>query len=476
MPNHCLKVARGLLNQGRLNGDRLRRKSLLADLEVPDGTFRSAGETIGAKQGKAGLRFFDSSVDGRLAFGPGAGLVVGVSVGTESLRAAVVDANGWIRADQECAPMSGQLTAHRGVVLGRIREAVGAVLAKAYTKPELLVERALPLLGVAVAWPAPVDRRRRAVGHALAHASWGGGQPLDGHVRQTLGIKNLKASFALNDAHAAAIGEAHRVTHSRGYESWDFPRLTIVLRLAGAIGGAVIVIEPPEDRRRGRPTEQRRRAGFQDSILLAGFDNHAGELGHVPIDPAFVTELNRGRPRGLRKLEARHCTCTPEREPVPDHVEAYASAMSLAARLDPRRPMHEVMVDVLRNPGTKVNARALSDAGALVAQALVAPVAVLNPARVALTGSMAIEPVRAEIETRLQREHRFGDMPEVDAIPEPENRYIRAQGAALALLRIHVHRELHTLLPDDKAAMTDQIEGLTTRIDDAAIQRLSRMR
>jgi predicted NBD/HSP70 family sugar kinase len=250
-----------------------------------------------------------------------------------------------------------------------------------------------------------------------------------------------------------------------------------VLRLAGAIGGAIIVIEPPEDfRRRDRHTEQRRRAGFQDTILLAGFDNHAGELGHVPIDPGFVSDLNRGRPRGLGKLEARHCTCTPSSEPVPHHLEAYASAMALTARLDRKRPMHEVVEDVLQNPGSDANARALTDVGALVAHALVGPVAVLNPARVALTGSMAIEPVRAEIETRLLKEHRFGDMPEVEAIPEPDNKYIRAQGAALAVLRIHVHRELHTLLLEDKDDMTAEIKKLTTRIDDAAIQRLSQVR
>src|SRR5438046_796078 len=91
-----LTVARGILLHGGLDpAERLHRRRLLETLKVADATFRNAGEKLGARTDEPGLRFFDSSIAGRLAFGPGAGLVVGVAVGTESLRAAIVDANGW---------------------------------------------------------------------------------------------------------------------------------------------------------------------------------------------------------------------------------------------------------------------------------------------------------------------------------------------------------------------------------------------
>jgi predicted NBD/HSP70 family sugar kinase len=266
---------------------------VLSDAEVADGTFRGAGLALGAHLGSPGLRFFDSSIDGRLAFGPGAGLVAGVSVGTESLRAALVDANGWVRATHDAEPMGGQLSAPRDVARGRIRAAVAALLAVAATRPGLLVDGALPLLGAAVAWPAPVSRAKRPVGHALAHSSWSRGEPLDWLVGLALGIKALTC-FALNDTHAAAIGYAHRVTHAPDYRSWQHPQLTVVLRLAGGVGGAVIVIEPSEDARRAdRSQGTRRRAGFEDTVLLAGLDNYAGEIGHVPVDPRLVVDLNR---------------------------------------------------------------------------------------------------------------------------------------------------------------------------------------
>lgn len=473
MAHSCLKVAQGLLNHGRLSEkERLGRTNLLDQVDVPDGTFRHAGEYLGAKRRPPGLRFFDSSVDGRLAFGPGAGLVVGVSIGTESLRATLVDANGWVRESYDAEAQAGQLDASRDELLERIRGVVGEVLRRAVDRPELLVDDELPLLGSAVAWPTPISHAKRSVGHALPHRSWGRGEPLDLLVGERLGIRNLPC-FALNDAHAAAIGVAHRLTHLPEYQSWKHPQLTIVLRLAGAIGGAVILVEPPEDgRRRGDRTERRYRAGFQESILLAGLDNHSGGLGHVPVDPGFVEALNAGVPAELGKIEPHSCHCTPADETVPHHLEAYASAMSLARRLDRERTMHEVLGDVLADQEDKRHARALSDVGKLVAQALTGPVAVLNPSRVVITGLLAVQPVSDVIETRLRDEPHFGARATVEPLPEPDNRNIRAQGAALALIRVRLHRRLESLLVDDRDDAARLVAGLTTRLSPAVIHGL----
>ena len=456
------------MERGRLEGERLARRDLFAAIEVADETFRSAGRAIGAKSRDPGLRFFDCSERGQVAFGPGAGLVVGVSLGSESLRAALVDANGWLYAHHEAESIVGQLGEPRDVILGRIREAVGAVLRRAVENPQLLVDGELPLLGCAVAWPSPLNRNKRQVGQALSHASWGGGQPLDGLVARKLGIEGI-ASFALNDTHAAALGVAHRLTHQRGAERRDHPELTIVLRVAGGIGGAVIIIEPPA-RRTAEGRGARRLRGFRDSILLAGFDNHAGEIGHVPLAPSVIAERNKGRPPRLAKLEPHYCSCTRD-GPVPPHLEAYASAFAMTRRLNRKRPMHDVLEEVLDAPGEPRHDRALRDVGALVGEALVGPAAMLNPARVVLTGSLAVNEVKQEINDRLGAEHRFGEQPQITTVPERANRYIRAQGAALAVLRERVYRALPEIMPDNRTAMERAVRDLPVRLDRDTVER-----
>lgn len=89
-----VKVAHGLLKKGPAIGNR--QDFLRSTLRVAPNTFRSDnnGGMIGAVGSEEGVRFFDSSKRNSLAFGPGAGLVVGISIGYESLRAAIFDANG----------------------------------------------------------------------------------------------------------------------------------------------------------------------------------------------------------------------------------------------------------------------------------------------------------------------------------------------------------------------------------------------
>jgi hypothetical protein len=182
------------------------RKPIMTSTGQPWTTFRSAAEGIGSKQGARGLGFFDSSRQGKLAFGPGAGLVVGVSVGAENVRAVLVDANGWEYHAHQGDHQQGQLAQQPDVLLARIKTAIAEVLEQTFKKsPHLLVDGALPLLGCAVAWPTPVDRAGKPAGHALSHPGWRS-QELDRRVTATLGIDGVRSyRYVLRVCAAAGV-------------------------------------------------------------------------------------------------------------------------------------------------------------------------------------------------------------------------------------------------------------------------------
>jgi predicted NBD/HSP70 family sugar kinase len=451
-----LAVARGLLLHGKPEAlSRLKREWLLEETGVPDGTFRSAGELLGAT-GSPGLRFFDCSVRGQIAFGPGAGLAIGISVGTESLRTALVDINGWIRVAHEATPDHTQLLGKPEVLLSRIRTAVEQLIQLGRLDPSLLVDGKIPLLGCAVAWPSPLSREKYPQGYALAHADWHTGLPLDDRVERELRLGPLD-SYAINDCHAAAIAVAHRLTHSPEGLARRHPHLTIVLRIAGGVGGAVVVVEPAKNL-----PERQRESGFLSSVLIGGHDNFAGEIGHAPINPTTIEQLNRKTPRRLAKLKAVRCSCHSPDDSPPDHVEAYASGRAVAARFDRKRPMHTVLREILDDPESPNHNRALRDVGSIVGDALVGPASILNPASVVITGILAVPAVRALVEERLLAGHLFGREPVVALLDADENSYIRSKGAALALIRNAVHRRLPMIL--DRYQFIENIRNLTTPI------------
>lgn len=461
----CLTVARGLLLHGRSErGARLGRKELLDGLGVDASTFRSSGELIGSIRARPGSRFFDSSIAGRLAFGPGAGVVVGVSVGTESLRAALVDANGWCHHAHESEPQRGQLEAEPEVVIDRIGHAIGAVLDRALHDDALLVDGALPVLGWAVAWPTPIARNGLPVGNALVHPRWHHGQPLSQRVAKRAGVSGVH-SYSLNDARAAAVAVARHQTRSSGYLDWRHPRLALVLRVAGGTGAAAIIVEPPRNAGHGQWE-----SGFSRSILIGGIDNHAGEIGHTPTDMALVERLNRDRPAGLLPLVPGRCSCALPGRDHPAHLEAFVSSGALAARLDEAAPTHEVLSRIVDDPSDELHARALDDLGVLLGSALVNPAAMLNPATITLTGALALPPLRRGIERTLAEAHTFGTHPEVVALEGFENRFIRAEGAGLTLLRVVVYRRLAALLDHDGFTTAQNIQRLTVKLDENPVR------
>jgi predicted NBD/HSP70 family sugar kinase len=417
----------------------------LDQAKVKLNTFRSRADEIGSLDKEPRLRFFASSGN-TLAFGPGAGLVVAVSVGTSSLLAALVDANGDLSHQSAQPRQEDQLSAPPRVLLGRIRTAVADVLRSAFADPSKLVDGRLPLLGVAVAWPAAINRDKKPVSWALADSGWHTARTLVDHVALELNLEKER-THALNDANAAAIAVAFDRTRRPDHLQQTHPELTMVLRLAGGIGGATIVIEPPRDGR----------TGFLDSTLIGGKDHLAGELGHVAVSPAAVEALNAARD-GLGSLEPHACSCVSRGEPVPPHLEAYAAVRAVTRRFAPDEP-GSTLIERLRNaaPGSP-EARALHDAGSLVGEALAGPVAWVNPAAIVLTGSLALAPVEAAIKERI-----FGSL----VVSDPtmtcakDSDYIRVRGAALAVLRTHVYRRLDTLLGGHKKTLPGAVASLT---------------
>jgi predicted NBD/HSP70 family sugar kinase len=458
MPGSTVKVARGLLLYGHrvYKGDSRARTAFFRDVAVKSRAFSDAAEHIGGRATDPGLRFFESK-RAKLAFGPGAGLVLGVSVGSESLRAALVDANGELWHHHECDAWPGQLSAPPEALLDRIREAAAKVLRPALENQDLLVGGALPFLGVAVAWPTAVDRGALPKGRALAHDLWRSGRTLTQRVSSHLNVEDPR-SHALNDAHAAAIAVAFDHTRTREHVEQKHPHLTFVIRVAGGIGGATIIIEHPQP-----PADEFGQAsGFPDSVLVGGFDKHAGEVGHIRVTDALVARLNRGRPPGLGKLAPFRCSCAdPSGGEAPKHLEAYAAAPALAHRVAPDEPMSDVLTKVLSDPDDDVHRRALDDTGVLVGEALLGPMAMLNPTAIVLTGALAPYIAKTVDSHIANAAHPIHTHPTVRSLSREDNAYVRVKGAALAVIREHVHRELSSILSVTKTRLPAKVRELT---------------
>jgi len=447
------------IEEGTLN-----RGQFLSKIGVDANTFRTAGDALGAKGTDDGLRFFNSWTREKLSFGPGAGLVLGVSVGTASLRAALFDANGWMYHPKESKAWPEQLTVHPQEFLDRLGDCARSVLQAAFKNQELLVDGALPFLGVSVAWPTPMDRNKKPVGPALAHASWRGGRTLSGRVAVALNLP-LARSHALNDAHAAAIAIAYDRTRTREHVGQAQSFVEIVIRLSATISAATVIIERPpggEDADLGKFGAT---SGFPGSTLISGMDGHAGEIAHLPVSPEAVRVRNEGLDPELGPLAAVRCSCTVPGQPMPNHLEAYAATEAISARIAPGKPIGRTIREITRTPDAPHHRRALEDVGELLGDALVGPVALLNPARITLTGALAVPTVERRLRRHLSDAHVHGTPPDLLVLPEDENQLVRATGAALAVLRQEVHRQLKELLGGNRSDVEARVQNLVMRLE-----------
>ncbi len=450
-----VKVGRGLLLfGGQVDAGDMSLAAFLRAIGVNKTAFRSAAADIGAVSSRRGAAFFDSKRD-QIRFGPGAGLVVGVAIGTASMRAGLVDANGAVHHPVRLVPRRGQLALEPVDLLDRIKEAVGKVLGDALTDGDLLVDGALPFLGVAVAWGVPVGRNKKPVGPALSQ-SWHNA-PLNQRVAEHLNIEHAR-SHALSDVHAAALAVAWRETRSEAHQSQPSARLAMVVRLAGAISAATIVVEARES----GTDDLGMTSGFNRSIVIGGIDMLAGEIGHVAPDGAFIDVRGQGCPEGLGRLRPYSCSCTPGGTPVPPHLEAYAATPALARRVAPAVDECEVLDLMKKDPDNPIYQRALEDVGELVGNVLMGPVAMLNPATITMTGSLALRPVRLAVRECLRRDSAFKTNPQLNAMDSDTDPNARVRGAGLAVLRHNVFRRMEQLMARPQPMVVRRVRGLTS--------------
>ncbi len=453
MQTPSVRVAHGLLLDGqRILDGALSRADFLREIGVKNNSFRSSAGDLGARASSPGLRFFDSSTSNSIGFGPGAGLVLGISIGITSLQVAIVDANGSLHHEHRSDALPQQLALAPMDLLRRIREAAATVLSDALADPRLLVDEALPFLGVAVAWGVPIDRDRRPYGALLGHPSWHIGAPLQQRIATELGVP-IQRSHALGMGPAAALAIAWRRGRDPAHRRQTHTRIVMAVRLGGAINGGIVIVEPP----RASP-ELGQTSGFLRSTLVGGHDMLAGEFGHLPLDAATVDAYNADRPAGLGPLTPRRCSCAAPGDPAPSHLEAYCSTAAVAHRIAPGKPVGEVIRAILIEPRSPAHERALQDVGALAGRALIGPVVCLNPSAITLLGPLAAPTVAQAAMRGLADQQPFGTVPDIRAL----HGFVELQGAALAVLRARVHRRFGELLGGRKEHTYSLVKSLTT--------------
>jgi predicted NBD/HSP70 family sugar kinase len=393
--------------------------------------FRSGGVLVGGHPAK---------------LGPGLGMVLAISIGSGVSRAALVDANGELHHKREAAARPDQLHDSPEELLGRTRTLASEVLTQAIVDETLVGEgETLNLLGVAVAWPSPVDRDGCPGGRILRDPRWRR-RPRSGSAPTLpqLTAKYLGGPFtegrchALNDANAHALAIAFDKSRERfaddESELWG---VALVVLIGGGIGAATIMLAPHSPRR----------LSFIDSRLIAGTKGLAGELGHSPLAREVITERNRANPFDKAELmpfdyERAECSCGARH-----HLEAFASGRALERRL--RASGYEIEEDssgtslhtTLRERPDACQSHALFDVGSILGSALANPILMLNPQSITLTGSFATKRVRDGILSKREVwRSAFDDDCDVTPLEGEDKEYIGVRGAGLAVLRRCVFR------------------------------------
>jgi predicted NBD/HSP70 family sugar kinase len=402
--------------------------------------------------------------------GPQLGLVLGISLGAESLRGALVDANGDLFCEDEDDPTRGQHELRPDVLFSRIREMAARVLEKGLADSRLHAPSngVLSLLGVSVAWPIPLDRAKQPVGRILRDGGWrklpGGEGPPPSLPQQTAaalgGVFTDDQCHAVNDASAAAIAVAFDESRRRARDPDDDRwRMALVLRIGGAIGAGTIILAP----------HARSRLSFIDSLLIEGANGLAGELGHLPIGRTLIEDLNNASPQDLADMDYDEWRCSCERT---HHLDAFTSGAALVRRLkasgyairDDARADTSYLRAIMDGEPDEIQAHAVQDVGRILGRALAGPILMLDPHNVTLTGSLASEYLVEGI--RRERDHwanAIKDSVAISYVDRDDGRFIAAKGAALAVIRRAVYR----LYLDRRGQLPSVV-----RVDRAALERL----
>jgi predicted NBD/HSP70 family sugar kinase len=387
-------------------------------------------------------------------FGPGAGLALGISVGAQSIRAGLVDANADVHCLHTVDSLPGQLDLPADRLLDRIADAAHVALAKGLDDDRLKVNDKLPLLGLAVAWPSAIDREKRPMGFVLTHRSW-----TEPH-QDTRRVQSIPERLARRfggpfvvdrcnvvhnvGAHALSLAfhESRRRTASPGISPPERStrwRVGIVIRLGEQIGASAILLAPPT----------RGRLSFIDSKLIEGTNGLAGEIGHLPVDRAVIDEINKNAVAGLTRIDhaGERCSCGKD-----GHLEAFGNVSALLRRLNGDKPLtqaarEQILTETRRRDdepgaGNTVAFHASIDIGGILGQALAGAILMLDPWRITLTGPLASERV---VRGMQQVGADWGSVVKNSVKIRLESYgmedLIGLKGAALAVIRQHVYRD-----------------------------------
>jgi predicted NBD/HSP70 family sugar kinase len=383
--------------------------------------------------------------------GPGLGLALGLSLGGESLRGLVVDANGTVYHALEDPLLPEQLNMSPGALLPRLRRMAHRVLDLALADRSLWSSpdrQELALLGVSVGWPCPIDRAKLPVGQTLRDGEWRrrstGGQipPLPERVAAALGGGfTVERCHAINDVSAASVAVAFEESRARAAEAdEDRWRVGLVVRVGGGLGAATMILAP----------HRQSRLSFIDSRLVEGTNGLAGELGHLPIGRRAVEEVSHESRDVLTAMNYDRWECSCGRK---HHLETFASGRAVIRRLqesgydipeDGRDQLEILRSDLAQNPDEQPIA-AVIDAGRLFGWALAGPILMLDPYSITVTGSLA---VRDYLVDGIGRERNLWRNVIKDSVKvrpyEPRDpklaRFVVAHGAALVVIRRLVYR------------------------------------
>lgn len=387
---------------------------------------------------------------GPVCFGPGAGLALGLSVGSQSVRGALVDANGRLHHESFAEPVAKQLELSPDDLFRRVKDVAAAVLEKAIVDESLaLPSGGLGLLGAAVAWPSPLDREKRPKGFVLRDPAWRETDGPGGEIRsiperisELLGDPFTPSRcHAIHDVNAHGLCVAFQESRSRTIDSDDTGtmwRVGLVLRVGEGIGACSILLAPPHAHR----------LSFIDSSLIEGTKGLAGELGHLPIDRETIRDVNENPVEGLAKIEydKGKCSCGNEH-----HLESFASAPALLRRLQrsgikvPQDgPSQERLLERAREGelDDPLMLRAGTDIGRIIGRSLAGPVLLLNPSSITLTGPLAgPHLVNGVVRSGDAWISVMEDSVPVGLDDTSAGDYIGVKGAALAVIRQLVYRD-----------------------------------
>jgi predicted NBD/HSP70 family sugar kinase len=393
----------------------------------------------------------DRLIAGRrpVELGPGAGLALGISLGFETLRGALIDANGVMHHQTEDLPTPRQLEATPGALLNRLRSLAARVLTAGVADQSLWAQDDAPvlrMLGVAVAWPCPVDRDKHPGGTTLRDEHWRRRDPTTGRfptlperLAAVLGPPfDVRYCHALNDASANALAVAFDDSRGRAIQRGDDRwRVSLVVRVGGGIGASTILLAP----------HSRSRLSFIDARVIEGANGFAGELGHLPIDRVVVDELNATpAPDGLAPLDYDNWVCSCSRR---HHLEVFASGTTLERRLKASgyaiptegSPRDTMLRAAFAGDADDVQIHAIRDIGRVLGRGLAGPILMLDPSSITITGSLAnehlVEGIRRE---RDAWANAINDSVEIRCYGGTVGAFAGARGAALAIVRRSVYR------------------------------------